>query len=348
MGRKYVCSHFSAAKDRDDQPGSVNLAPDQLAAVTERVQRWLLHPLSIRRLMDWPCLADLFRADLRERIQALVAGDHTEFARPLRFELTNKRYFYPGSSTDLITFTDGVVGCLPAISRALGPAVDDLDLTPPLAADLSRGECGAIGVMALHWNRLVATVGQQQFEGGVVVHADIRRCFGSLGRERLVKLLDDAGADERSIARINGLMEHWQRHGCPGVPMALVSWPLVKLYLQRVDQQLRDSGIRALRLGDDYRLLCRSGSEAERALEVLEKILAGVGLGMSKEKSWFEHSGDGGDALKRRQRIWHGRLKGGVLRPLLSESLRFPIVRPVALPLLRWLASRCEVMGPET
>jgi len=50
--------------------------------------------------------------------------------------------------------------------------------------------------------------------------------------------------------------------------------------------------------------------------------------------------------MKRRRRIWYGRLKLGVLRPLLSESLRFPIARPVALPLLRWLAIRCEVMDP--
>lgn len=338
--------HFSSDEDLDDHPSSTESTAGCQSVVTEQVLHWLMHPLSIRRLMDWPCLEELFHEDLHERIQAIVSGDHTGFARPLRFELTKKRYYYPGSSADLIAFTSGVVECLPAISRKLGPTVDDLDLTPPLADDLARGEGGAIGVMAIHWNRLVKMVDQRRFETGVVVHADVRRCFGSLGRERLVRLLDEAGADARSITRIDRLLEHWHRHGCPGVPMAFMCWPLVKLYLRKVDLELRAAEIRAIRLGDDYRLLCRTNSEAERALELLGNALAGVGLELSKDKSWFEHSADSGDALKRRRRIWYGRLKLGVLRPLLSESLRFPIARPVALPLLRWLAIRYEVMDP--
>jgi hypothetical protein len=198
--------------------------------------------------------------------------------------------------------------------------------------------------MVQHWRRLVATVEREQFKGGVVVHADIQRCFPSLGRDRLIPVLTDAGADPHAVRLLDSLMQHWQQHRCGGVPFTLASWPCVKLCLQPVDRRLQAAGIRALRMGDDYRLLCRSLAEAHSALDELANALQAVGLTLSRQKSWFEHWGDRGDARQRQQRIWHGRLKLGLVRPLLTESLRFAWLRSISLPLLKWSGTPCEVM----
>lgn len=312
------------------------------------VMHWLRHPLTVRRLMDWPRLAELFRPDLRDRVIGIVSGKRVALSPPLQFLIQGKPYFYPGSMDDMIAFHAAVLGCLPAISRSLGAASDEQDLTPPLAADRLRGECGSIGVMALHWQRLVARVDDLRFEGGVVVHADIRHCFQSVDRQRVTQALDECAADSSSMARLSELMAVWEKHHCPGVPMTMVSWVPVKLVLQPIDRQLQREGIRSLRFGDDYRLVCPSEAAARSAVTVLAEALADAGLKLSAEKTWFEHWGDPGDARQRRRRIWKGRLKVGLVRPLLAESLRFPVLRPMTLPLLKWLASSHTVMPPGT
>lgn len=316
------------------------------STLVDRVMHWLRHPLTVRRLMDWPCLAELFQSNLRDRVIRIVSGKRTAFAPPLQFLIVDKPYFYPGSLDDMIVFHAAVLGCLPAISQNLGAAADEQDLTPPLAEDLMRGECGSIGMMALHWQRLVKRVEELRFEGGVVVHADVRRCFPSIDRQRVIQSLEESAADSSSINRLNELMGFWEQHHCPGVPMTMVSWLLVKLALQPVDRELQRVGIRSLRLGDDYRLLCPSDVAAQSAVSVLAGALADAGLEMSAGKTWFERWGDPGDARQRRQRIWKGRMKVGLVRPLLAESLRFPVLRPMAFPLLRWLASPHRVMTP--
>ncbi|MEB3319466.1 MAG: hypothetical protein VKI63_00815 [Cyanobium sp.] len=310
-----------------------------------RVWRWLRHPISIRTLSYWPCLRALFGVDLYERIEgALSPSASPTFAPPLGFTLTSKRYFYPGDITDLIAFHVAVVRCLPAISRVISPAADVYDLTPPLVADLASGEVGTPTVMAQYWRLLVTAVLREQFAGGVVVHADVRRCFSSLERDRLVPVLRQAGAAPEAVDLLDALMDHWQRRGCRGVPFTLASWPLVKACLQQVDHRLRSAGIHSIRMGDDYRLLCRSSADARHALDELTSALTSVGLALSCDKSWFEHSASPGDAWRRRRRIWHGLTNMGLLQPLLAESLRCPWLRPFSLPLLAWTGPPCQVM----
>ena len=164
----------------------------------------------------------MFGVDLHERIEwALSPSCSPSFAPPLGFSLTSKRYFYPGDVTDLIAFHVAVVRCLPAISSYIGPTADDNDLTPPLVADLACGEVGSRTVMAQYWRLLATTVLREQLAGGVVVHADIRRCFSSLERDQLVPVLLQAGAAPEAIGLLDALMEHWQRHGCRGVPFTI-------------------------------------------------------------------------------------------------------------------------------
>ena len=67
---------------------------------------------------------------------------------------------------------------------------------------------------------------------------------------------------------------------------------LAKVYLNAVDAELRDLGYRHVRYVDDFRMFCRSRSEAAKALLDLSRSLRKRGLVLNSAKSQFHPAGE--------------------------------------------------------
>ena len=119
-----------------------------------------------------------------------------------------------------------------------------------------------------------------------VIDADVERFFDSVDHKLLMSLV----AEEISDGKVLGLIESWLTAGVMnqgeleettmGTPQGGVISPLLaNIYLHELDKQVTTlDGVRLVRYADDLVIFCKTKKEAERTLEQVEEILAGLKL----------------------------------------------------------------------
>jgi len=125
-----------------------------------------------------------------------------------------------------------------------------------------------------------------------VVDIDIEGYFDTISQERLMKLLEEDVSDGCMLTLIErflkaGVLEDgvWQASD-DGAPQGGVISPLLSnLYLDGLDRLMEKQGYEMTRYADDMVILCRSASEAERALEVVGAWMRQVRLNLHPEKT---------------------------------------------------------------
>jgi RNA-directed DNA polymerase len=127
---------------------------------------------------------------------------------------------------------------------------------------------------------------------GIVVEVDIRGFFDHLSHDLLMGRINEKISDSRVLKLIGmiltrGVMEEGEiRSIASGVPQGGVLSPLLaNIYLNELDHQLADRNHRVVRYADDLVVLCRSQSEAQRVLEMMERWLRANGLELHPEKT---------------------------------------------------------------
>ncbi len=129
-----------------------------------------------------------------------------------------------------------------------------------------------------------------------VVDVDIRKYFDSIPHQGLMKEVAEEIADGRVLDLIEGYLEQgileemklWTPE--KGTPQGAVISPLLaNLYLHPVDVAIREAGYEMVRYADDMVILCRSRSEAEAALEILDQLLQARGLQLHPDKTRIAH-----------------------------------------------------------
>ena len=144
----------------------------------------------------------------------------------------------------------------------------------------------------------------------VVVDADIEGFFDNLGRSVLKRALRERISDRRVLALIDAwlaagvLADGALLHPSAGTPQGGVISPLLaNVYLHALDRawQQRHRRLGQLtRYADDLVFVCWKPQQARRALECLARLLAGLGLELSREKTRIvelEVEGEGFDFL---------------------------------------------------
>lgn len=125
-----------------------------------------------------------------------------------------------------------------------------------------------------------------------VVDADIKSYFDTIPHERLMQRVEEKISDSRVLELIRrylrqGVMEgmrQWEPE--MGTPQGAVISPLLSnIYLDELDHQMQASGIEMVRYADDIVLLCKSESEAERALRLVKDWTTEAGLNLHPEKT---------------------------------------------------------------
>lgn len=127
-----------------------------------------------------------------------------------------------------------------------------------------------------------------------IVDADIESFFDSVPHAPLFSLLPDWLPDERvrhwlQIC-VTGVSPFPQRGLAQGAPLSPL---LANLYLHRFDIALVQAGHRLVRYADDFVILCATRPQAEAALQMSERLLAGLGLRLNQEKTRIVHWDEG-------------------------------------------------------
>jgi group II intron reverse transcriptase/maturase len=172
--------------------------------------------------------------------------------------------------------------------------------------------------MALESLRKLGAKGGQH-----VLDADIKDYFGSIDREKLVKLLERRISDRRVLKLLKqwldaGVMEEGVVHKTlAGTPQGGVISPLLSnIYLHVLDrlwtQQSTPLGT-LVRYCDDFVVMCRTANQCERAEEQIRVILKRLGLELHPEKTRRVELYDGKQGFDFLGHHLHKRMSGVML-----------------------------------
>jgi len=138
-----------------------------------------------------------------------------------------------------------------------------------------------------------------------VVETDIANCFEAIPHERLMQAIEERIVDRQTLKLLRsllraGVMEDGSvRRSVAGTAQGGVVSPLLcNVYLHRLDRawQTRGCGV-LVRYADDLVVMCRTESEARRALVALRALLSELGLEPKQAKTRIVRLREGGEGF---------------------------------------------------
>jgi RNA-directed DNA polymerase len=125
-----------------------------------------------------------------------------------------------------------------------------------------------------------------------VVDADLKSYFDTIPHERLTKQIREKVTDSRINKLIEGFLRQDVLEGMKrwtpeqGTPQGAVLSPLLSnIYLDPLDHHMSGGTTVMVRYADDFVILCRSESEARKALETVQEWTHEQGLVLHPEKT---------------------------------------------------------------
>ena len=125
-----------------------------------------------------------------------------------------------------------------------------------------------------------------------VVDADFQSYYDTIPRQPLLDQVRSKVADSKVLDLLEAYLEqevvesakHWTPE--EGTPQGAVISPLLSnIYLDALDHQMAQHGYAMVRYADDFVILCRSESEAQRALAEVKEWTAAAGLRLHPAKT---------------------------------------------------------------
>ena len=137
-----------------------------------------------------------------------------------------------------------------------------------------------------------------------VVDIDIKGFFDNIPHDLIMSSVAARIADGNILNLIekflnSGVMEEGKiKPTTKGTPQGGVISPLLaNIALNHLDWFLEEQGIKFVRYADDFVILCKTETEAKKALEIVRNFLEGMKLEASPEKTKISHFAEGFDFL---------------------------------------------------
>lgn len=123
----------------------------------------------------------------------------------------------------------------------------------------------------------------------VVVQCDISSFYEHISHHHVQNFIDDLFDEDKRIGnQVNALLSKFSAGRSFGLPVGgQCSRVLAELFLNQVDHELSNAGLKWRRYVDDYVLIADSKSTAYGALSVLSHTLADYGISLNKNKTMF-------------------------------------------------------------
>ena len=125
-----------------------------------------------------------------------------------------------------------------------------------------------------------------------VVDADLQTYFDSIPQTPLRARVHEKISDGRVLALLDGFLRQEIFDGLmqwtpeDGTPQGAVISPLLaNIYLDPLDQHMAAAGFEMVRYADDFVVVCRSESDAQRALTLLQRWTTAAGLQLHPQKT---------------------------------------------------------------
>lgn len=123
-------------------------------------------------------------------------------------------------------------------------------------------------------------------DGAIIVQTDISSFYENISHHYIENLIDDLFPDGRLGNQINALLTRFSAGRSFGLPVGgQCSRILAELFLNSIDHQMTNAGLRWYRYVDDYILIADSNSGAYKGLAFLSHVLADYGLTLNKTKT---------------------------------------------------------------
>lgn len=137
-----------------------------------------------------------------------------------------------------------------------------------------------------------------------VVDVDIKGFFDNIPHDLIMESISARISDGNILKLINkflksGVMEEGElKPTLKGTPQGGVISPLLSnIALNHLDWFMEDQGLHFVRYADDFVILCKTGPDAERALDLVRSFLKDMELEDSPEKTKIRHFSQGFDFL---------------------------------------------------
>lgn len=130
-----------------------------------------------------------------------------------------------------------------------------------------------------------------------VVDADLKSYFDTIPKDRLMELIRLKVSDGTVLTLIESFLnqevfdsvKRWTPQ--TGTPQGAVISPLLaNIYLDPLDHHMAEAGSEMVRYADDFVILCRTRSEAEEALRLVQEWTQQMGLTLHPEKTHIAHA----------------------------------------------------------
>lgn len=125
-----------------------------------------------------------------------------------------------------------------------------------------------------------------------VVDADLKSYFDTIPKDQLMGRVREKVSDGTVLELVEQFLNQKVMEGLngwvpeAGTPQGAVISPLLSnIYLNPLDWEMATAGVEMVRYADDFVLLCRTGEEAEAALERVKVWTAQAGLTLHPEKT---------------------------------------------------------------
>jgi RNA-directed DNA polymerase len=193
---------------------------------------------------------------------------------------------------------------IPTVRDRVVQAAAKIVIEPIFEADFMPCSFGFRPRRSAH-DALQVLVDESWRGGRWIAESDVSNCFEAIPHSGLMAAIEERISDRHVLKLLGamlraGVMEDGAvRRSVAGTPQGGVISPcLCNVYLHRLDRQWQARGHGVLvRYADDLLAICKTKSEAERAIEALTVILAEMGLELKQAKTRIVHLTEGGEGV---------------------------------------------------